>query len=350
MEKLVIRNEELADRWQDPAEALPPERERGLRWWVWLATSPLLLALPLLAMAAIVIRIIVHAVAPLRISAWNALLATWLTASALLTTAAVAVYFGMAMTGVPTMLSTGLSELDSRTEFAALPAGDALSPEDVARDLKPLVTVIAPASHGWLAHNEVPANQLGAGVILSADKSGYLIATARHVIDERRSGKDKRALVAAESGTWAGADVVARHKTLDLLLIWLPRATGQAEFTLPVVKLHSVKLGQPVFVIGHPQGLRYTLSTGIVSRQEGDAFQISAPISPGNSGGPLFDEYGRLDGIVIAMVDKTMSPNAENLNFCVRADALLDVSGWNFEGKGKEYLTAFDEAQKKIKE
>ena len=54
----------------------------------------------------------------------------------------------------------------------------------------------------------------------------------------------------------------------------------------------------------------------------GSTIQMSAPVSPGNSGGPVFDDRGNLVAIVTSMVDKHGDPNAENLNFAVRADAL----------------------------
>jgi S1-C subfamily serine protease len=93
--------------------------------------------------------------------------------------------------------------------------------------------------------------------------------------------------------------------------------------------------GATVFVIGHPEGLRFTLSTGIISRIDGDILQMSAPVSPGNSGGPVFDDKGELVGVVTSMVDRHMDPNAENLNFGVRASALLEQSSWDPRGSGK---------------
>ena len=87
------------------------------------------------------------------------------------------------------------------------------------------------------------------------------------------------------------------------------------------------------------------LVTVIISRKDRDLLQISAPASPGNSGGPLFNSRGQLAGIVISMVDKNQNPNAENLNFAVRADALLDISGWRFSGEGRRHLEDFEQSQ-----
>ena len=106
-------------------------------------------------------------------------------------------------------------------------------------------------------------------------------------------------------------------------------------------------------MIGHPEGLRFTLSTGIISRLDGPLIQLSAPVSPGNSGGPVFDDRGDLVGIVTSMVDKHGDPNAENLNFAVRADALLDDTNWEFVKSDHKRLTdyqAYDPAGEKTKQ
>ena len=75
-------------------------------------------------------------------------------------------------------------------------------------------------------------------------------------------------LLASLSGIWATADIVGTHKQLDLALLWMPRRSGGAEFVQP---LSSPKDGESIFVIGHPQGLRFSLSNGMISREEGTA-------------------------------------------------------------------------------
>jgi hypothetical protein len=82
----------------------------------------------------------------------------------------------------------------------------------------------------------------------------------------------------------------------------------------------SVKAGDHVTVLGAPLGLESTLSDGIISavRESGGSrrlFQTSAPISHGSSGGPLFDDYGRVIGLAVAIVEA-----GENLNFAVPID------------------------------
>jgi len=306
---------------------------------------PLALVLPVLCVFSLVARLLTRAREPRVRLAWMEFLSTLLAVSGLLTFVAGVLALAISPSQ-PSVLSQGLSDLDNRASYPSLPVGHPLSAAEIATGFKPLVTVITPAQRRWFSKTESPSNAFGAGVVLQSNQDGYLIATARHVIDgESEKSKAQRALIASVSGTWTPADVVARHKDLDLLLLWLPRAAGRGSFTMPVAARSQVGDGSAIFVIGHPQGLRYTLSTGIVSRKDGDILQITAPISPGNSGGPLLDEYGRLAGIVTSKMDRNINPNEESLNFAVCADALLDSSQWTFYGEGRKYLTAFEHGQ-----
>src|SRR5262249_17439747 len=116
-------------------------------------------------------------------------------------------------------------------------------------------------------------------------------------------------------------------------LLWLERKFGEGTFRQPVATYSSVQMGEKIFVIGHPEGLNFSVSNGIVSRTPGnDVLQISAPVSPGNSGGPVYDEYGNLLGVVTSKVARSMEPEAENLNFAIRTDTLLHESGWDLTG------------------
>jgi S1-C subfamily serine protease len=346
MEKIVISVGEIAQAATsiDESRRLSAKLPPSIPWWARTCLAPLVLVLPILCVVTVLLRVAMRGLPPRSRYAWVDFFSTLLVISGILTSITGVLAFTLMPT--PSVVSQGLSELDSRTAFPSLPAEQELTPEAVSQELKPLVTVITPTRRNWFSKVEGPASSLGAGILLQATPDGYLIATARHVVDgDAGTSRVQHVLVASASGTWATAEVVARHQNLDLLLIWLPRQAGKSSFTLPVAGLEQVKEGEAVFVIGHPQGLRFTLSTGIVSRKEQDILQISAPVSPGNSGGPLFDSHGKLAGIVTSMVDKNHSPNAENLNFAVRADALLQISGWTFSGDGRRYLAAFEQSQ-----
>jgi hypothetical protein len=79
-----------------------------------------------------------------------------------------------------------------------------------------------------------------------------------------------------------------------------------------------VRVGEPVVAIGHPLGLEYTLSSGLVSALRAaeirglDLIQFSAPVSPGCSGGPILNSAGQVIGIVCLS-----HPEGQNLNFAI---------------------------------
>ncbi|HET6180937.1 MAG TPA: serine protease [Candidatus Sulfotelmatobacter sp.] len=344
MDKIVISPAEVAGT--QPSLELPARLEPKLppavpRWAKW-AISPLVLVLPLLCLMAIVLRVAMRTLPPRTRHAWTSLLSTALIVSGLLNSVATVVVFSVAP--LPSVVGAGLSELDERADFPRLPAAEPMSARGVSEKLKPLVAVVSPARRFWFGQQELPSLSFGAGALLQATSEGYLFITARHVLDGEAWNTAKggsRALITMASGGWGPADVVARHRTLDLLLLWVPRQSGTATFVQPVAKASPPVEGENIFVIGHPEGLRFTLSTGIISRMHGSTIQISAPVSPGNSGGPVFDDRGNLVGIVTSMVDKQGDPNAENLNFAVRADALLEDSGWDFATFGRKHLTDY---------
>jgi len=104
--------------------------------------------------------------------------------------------------------------------------------------------------------------------------------------------------------------------------------TDRCVIAAQTMKLHPISgvrsyrdiaVGEKVFTIGNPSGLTATLSEGIVSglrNQRGVRYvQTSAPISPGSSGGGLFDERGNLLGITSFKIE-----DAENLNFAIAAE------------------------------
>ena len=344
MEKIVISSREISETRLAPEQPSRPEVQLPpvVPFWAKLSLWPLIVALPLLCLITIILRVAMRSLPPRTRHGWTAFLTTLLVASGLLTSLSAAVVFSFIP--VPSLVSAGLSDLDERTDFPQLPATGAMSAKEVAEKLKPLVAVITPGQRSWLTHQELPSASFGAGMLLEANRAGYLFVTAHHVVDGpawKAANKVSRVLVAMAAGTWGGADVIARHKELDLALLWVPRDSGEGTFAEPIAKPGDIAEGEPIFVIGHPEGLRFTLSTGIISRTDFSTIQVSAPVSPGNSGGPVFDDRGELVAIVTSMVDKNGDPNAENLNFAVRADALLDDAGWDFEKSGRKRLADF---------
>ena len=100
--------------------------------------------------------------------------------------------------------------------------------------------------------------------------------------------------------------------------------TGLTAPAVAIGTADSLTTGQKVYAIGAPQGLDLTISDGIVSGMrdlpQGRVIQTTAPISPGSSGGPLFDAYGRLVGIMTFQ-----HRSGQNLNFAVPADWIANI-------------------------
>lgn len=100
------------------------------------------------------------------------------------------------------------------------------------------------------------------------------------------------------------AKVVGWDKIYDVALLKLLGHKNES-FMIPGIS-GSMKTGDKIFTIGNPLGIRYTVTSGIISNREidifqmGQGFQVDAAINPGNSGGPLIDERGQVVGIVFA--------------------------------------------------
>lgn len=99
----------------------------------------------------------------------------------------------------------------------------------------------------------------------------------------------------------------------------------------PAVALGETRglvVGQNVYALGSPAGLELTLSAGLVSslRRDDDQrlvmIQTSAPISPGSSGGGLFDDHARLIGLTTMTLAST---SAQNLNFALPVDWIREL-------------------------
>ena len=112
----------------------------------------------------------------------------------------------------------------------------------------------------------------------------------------------------------------------DLCQIRLDDAFPSATPVATLVMSKELEVGQPVFAIGSPRGLEHTISRGIVSalremkEEMGNLVQTDAAISPGSSGGGLFDSEGRLAGIITFGFK-----DAQNLNFALPAEWVQEL-------------------------
>lgn len=136
------------------------------------------------------------------------------------------------------------------------------------------------------------------------------IATNMHVIEGASAARVK---VIGRPRTYAVDGIVGTDATADLALL---KVTGLDAPPLQLGDSKEAAVGNQVFAVGNPEGLEGTFSGGIVSgiRTIGadELLQITAPISPGSSGGPVIDSAGRVLGIAVATFKE-----GQNLNFAV---------------------------------
>lgn len=358
-DKVVITGFDIEQGQIEPIGSPSKElvRAHAPRWWEAALLCPLVFCLPVLCLVSLVTRVLLrNREASLR-ARWDRFLCASLIASGLLTSALFCLYEAIyvdAPAPFGPIAPTPLAFTDPLPQF---PSSGILTAEDIASNCKPLVFIVAPNSRLASSRNYLEIAPIGAAVLLLANDGGYLLGTSRHLVEgsgiTKFANVNNEMLVCSHNRNCAIAHVLGRNENADLALLWVPGAKRTISFRQPIADRAGIHTGQQVFVIGHPQRLFFTLSSGLVSRAEDSTLlQFSAPVSPGNSGGPMYDARGNLLGIVMAMVDRERNPNAENLNFAVRADLFLDVKGWRFDGPEKrewEHFTTLELGSKSAK-
>lgn len=145
-----------------------------------------------------------------------------------------------------------------------------------------------------------------------------IIATNLHVVQGAAKGYAQPVDLSAKYALEAILGIDARH---DLVLL------SVAQNKSPVLALEKdveTAVGDEVYALGNPRGLEGTFSNGIVSAirkvEEDTLLQITAPISPGSSGGPVLNPRGNVIGIAAATLK-----NGQNLNFAIPAAYLAKL-------------------------
>ncbi len=154
---------------------------------------------------------------------------------------------------------------------------------------------------------------LGSGFFINENT----ILTNYHVI----KGAKKISVVDYEGEEFEVLNLCDYDESIDLAKLELDANHDYVE-----VSYENYNIGDRIYTIGSPYGLTGTFSTGIIAmtlrRLDTDTFytQITAPISRGNSGGPLIDQYGRVIG-----VNSFTRSDGQNLNFAVPSTYFLDL-------------------------
>ena len=152
---------------------------------------------------------------------------------------------------------------------------------------------------------------LGSGFFVQPNQ----IATNFHVIEGATSGTAKSVGRKTEYNIEGFTAVDEKH---DLAILQVSVSSVQP---LPLGDSDKVEIGEKVYVAGNPKGLEGTFSDGIISSFRGNStdkrIQMTAPISPGSSGGPVLNEKGEVIGVSVATYR-----GGQNLNFAVPSNNL----------------------------
>jgi S1-C subfamily serine protease len=199
------------------------------------------------------------------------------------------------------------------------------------------------AAKEWLKKMppEKPEQEISTGTGFFVSSDGYIL-TAAHVANGCKT-------LATSDGLLRVIDV---EPDIDLALLKFDAAISTAvnsqgrvifeakPLAFATIRNGNPRLGESVVAFGFPlQGIlspKGNVSTGTLSALEGlgndRVYQISAPVQPGNSGGPLLDSAGNLIGVVVAKLDALKIASAtgdipENVNFAVSLPTVRDFLG-----------------------
>jgi S1-C subfamily serine protease len=209
--------------------------------------------------------------------------------------------------------------------LAAPAAGQVETLGDAYRRVSTSVVVIRARGQEVTADGIVRFKEIGSGVLISADGK---VATAAHVVQQMDDitveflGEEPVPARVYASEQWADISI------LQVLVV--PRGATVSK----LADSEPVLIGDPVFVVGAPYGLSYSLSQGVVSARWApdtvakdfplaEFFQTDAVINTGNSGGPMFNRAGDVIGIVSHNISK--SGGSEGLGFVVTANTVKSL-------------------------
>ncbi|MFW5739157.1 MAG: S1C family serine protease [Myxococcota bacterium] len=177
----------------------------------------------------------------------------------------------------------------------------------------------------------------GAGTGIIGGGTGFLIddegtiATNHHVISSAKQIRIKF----SNGAVFEKVELLDQNADRDLALLRVnldepvdksPQVEAQP---LKLGDSDEVVVGERAIAIGNPLGLEHTLTDGLVSARrihEGKPWiQMSVPVSPGNSGGPLFNLRGEVIGVITAQILGGFGGRAQNLNLAVPVNALKSM-------------------------
>jgi putative serine protease PepD len=212
----------------------------------------------------------------------------------------------------------------SRPEQARSPTPAAPTVGEVYRQARRAVFVVEGRQPGVEWPDGPPSEDDGVATGTGFAIAGGRIITNQHVVD------GAEVVAVRLGGRRTRARVLGSDASTDLAILRLSNARGRDLETLPLGRSAAVRPGDTAIAIGNPFGLARTLTAGVVSAvgrritaPDGaairDAIQTDAAVNPGNSGGPLLDDRGRVIGVIA-------QSRGDGLSFAVPIDTLRRIS------------------------
>jgi S1-C subfamily serine protease len=240
----------------------------------------------------------------------------------------IAAILGGALAAAALALAHPFATTTHRTVVAKATGGRALASQDktvetdaasriYAEDAHGVVSIRATSDRSGSSSGESATARVdtGSGIVLNREG---MIVTNDHVVQGART---ITVSLDGEEGRTRTATVVGEDASLDLAVLRID-AAGLTLHPLALAGGSGAEVGDPVYAIGNPFGLNWTLTTGIVSALHrqikapdgaaiANAIQTDAALNPGNSGGPLLDSAGEVIGINSQIASATTSTDGE---------------------------------------
>jgi S1-C subfamily serine protease len=170
----------------------------------------------------------------------------------------------------------------------------------------------------------------GSGFLITTDG---ILATNAHVVQD---ASNIEVIISNELGTFTYvAKILLMDTKNDVALLKIEDENFKGLTSIPFGITENSDVGSKVFTIGYPlndvMGSNYKVTDGIISAKTGIAddvryYQISVPLQPGNSGGPLFNREGNVIGITSARLNgKAIGTQIENVNYAIKSSYLLNL-------------------------
>lgn len=209
-------------------------------------------------------------------------------------------------------IKTGPGRVRAIVPYTGLPRPTAL---DRAQRKQLLQGERTPLTANQIARHVLPSVVL----IESSCGRGRIMLGSGFVVDKGLVATNKHVIECGDEGYVTLVGQATQHRIIAKYLdpvhdLALLKAEGLDAPALPLSNAQNLSVGDKVYAAGNPKGLEGTFSDGIISslRYGAGRIQFTAAISPGSSGGPVADEYGRVVGVTVSYLE-----GGQNLNFAV---------------------------------